>query len=93
MSAARCLITLSDGFWWRMPASSDAITAAETLKGVALVVDVDDEKRIARLVRTIRGNGPARLAQWCGEHGYRCVQTTPPRVGDVLRTARPRFTA
>lgn len=39
------LITCCDGFWWRMTASSDAITAAEWINGIALVDDVDEKER------------------------------------------------
>ena len=88
----RYLITLSDGFWWRMPASSDAIAAAEKFQGIALIADVDEEKKTAHLVRTIRGNGPPRLAQWARLHGYRVVPTAPARIGPAVLTARPRPT-
>jgi hypothetical protein len=75
---ARCLITLSEGFWWRIAdPSPDAIAAAERLDGIAFIADVDETNRTARLVRAIRCDGPARLAQWCRLHRFRSLTPVP----------------
>lgn len=74
----RCLITLSEGLWWRIPdPSPDALAAAERFKGIAIIADVDETERTARLVRAIRCDGPARLAQWCRLHRFRSLSPVP----------------
>jgi hypothetical protein len=90
----RCLITLSEGCWWRMPASPTTLGVAERLQGVAIIADVDETARTARLVHTIRGDGPARLAQWCRVHRFRSLTPVPDAAPEPAAvTARPSITA
>jgi hypothetical protein len=91
---ARCLITCCDGFWWRIAdPSPDALAAAERLDGIAFVADVDEQERTARLVRTIKGDGPARLAQWARLHRFRSLTPVPDVPAPAAITARPSIIA
>jgi hypothetical protein len=90
----RCLITLSDGFWWRIAdPSPDAVAAAERLDGIAFIADVDEQERTARLVRAIRCDGPARLAQWARLHRFRSLTPVPDVPSPAAVAARPSFVA
>lgn len=86
----RCLVTLSEGIWWRIRyPDTAALMLAERIDGVAFLVDVDETARTARLVRAIRGDGPARLAHWCRVHGFTPIgiPNTPPAPSALA--ARP----
>lgn len=89
----RCLITLSNGHWHRI-ANPDAhvLDTAQRLEGVAIIADVDETRRTARLVHTIKGDGPGRLAQWCRLHGFRSLTPIAPATpSPAALTARPNI--
>jgi hypothetical protein len=93
MSAVRCLITLSDGHWWRVASPGpEAIAAAERIEGIAFIADVDEQRRTARLVCAVRGDGPARLAQWCRLHNFRPLDLPHTIPSPAAVAARPNIT-
>ncbi|QXM25482.1 hypothetical protein KO353_04440 [Elioraea tepida] len=76
------------GFWHRiMSPQEDALDAAGRLEGVALLVDVDETARTVRLLRVIKGDGPARLHQWARLHRYRVIAPEPAPLPDPLALA------
>ncbi|WP_019013173.1 hypothetical protein [Elioraea tepidiphila] len=76
-----------------MTASPTTLDIASRLQGIAIVADVDETARTARLVLTIRGDGPARLAQWCRLHRFRSLTPVPEAApAPAAIAARPSIT-
>jgi hypothetical protein len=73
------------GFWHRIASpQEDALDAAGRLEGVALLVALDEAARTVRLLRVIKGDGPARLHQWARLHRYRVIAPELARAPDPL---------
>ena len=74
------------GFWYRIASpQGDALDAAGRLEGVALLVALDEATRTVRLLRVIKGDGPARLHQWARNHRYRVIAPDPLALASTPR--------